>query len=95
MVVVGDYHLQVADVHEQSFRVERALVHPDFRKGAFTRYSGCSVDFVDLILAHIFCNCVNFRNFSLLFLCISLLLLYAIYISARLQQLQNCLSVCM
>ncbi|XP_069699799.1 serine protease 33-like [Periplaneta americana] len=31
-VVVGDYHLQVADKHEQSFRVERVLVHPDFRK---------------------------------------------------------------
>lgn len=31
-VVVGDYHLQVADQHEQSFGVERVLVHPDFRK---------------------------------------------------------------
>jgi len=34
-VVVGDYHLQVADQHEQSFGVERVLVHPDFRKGEF------------------------------------------------------------
>ena len=31
-VVVGDYHLQVADQHEKSFRVEKMLVHPDFRK---------------------------------------------------------------
>jgi secreted trypsin-like serine protease len=38
-VVVGDYHLQVADQHEQSFRVERALVHPDFRKGEFIQSS--------------------------------------------------------
>jgi secreted trypsin-like serine protease len=38
-VVVGDYHLQVADQHEQSFRVESALVHPDFRKGEFIQCS--------------------------------------------------------
>ena len=34
-VVVGDYHLQVADQHEQSFGVERVFVHPDFRKREF------------------------------------------------------------
>ncbi|KAJ9587080.1 hypothetical protein L9F63_028348 [Diploptera punctata] len=31
-VVVGDYNLQIADQHEKSFRVEKMLVHPDFRK---------------------------------------------------------------
>jgi hypothetical protein len=38
-VVVGDYHLQLADQHEQSFRVECTLVHPDFRKGEFIQCS--------------------------------------------------------
>jgi hypothetical protein len=42
-VVVGDYHLQVADQHEQSYKVERALVHPDFRKGEFIQGS-CAHD---------------------------------------------------
>jgi secreted trypsin-like serine protease len=41
-VVVGDYHLQVADQHEQSFRVERILLHPEFRKGGYPNVS-CSI----------------------------------------------------
>ena len=35
-VVVGEYHLQVTDQHEKSFRIEKSLVHPDFRKGEST-----------------------------------------------------------
>jgi hypothetical protein len=100
-VVVGDYHLQVADQHEQSFRVERAVVHPDFRKGALTRCSGCSICF-DLILAHIFTQRCKFRKFFIIASVFSLFLMYNVFRricnkvpEVRLLASPVCPSVCM
>jgi secreted trypsin-like serine protease len=48
-VVVGDYHLQLADQHEQSFGVERVLVHPDFRKGELVHSTPQMITLPDVV----------------------------------------------
>ena len=32
-IVLGDHNLSSSDPHEQAFRAERVLLHPEFRKG--------------------------------------------------------------